>query len=201
MRSILSLILLFISIQTSAQTDVPSASQNSDTRFISDDLFIYLHAGPGRDFRLKGSIGAGSKVQLLQVDEDKGFAEIIDERERRGWVESKFVSRNPSIRAQLSVMQTAVNNKQADVEKMQAEVKAMKQNVSQSNRQKTTLNRQITEQLEQISSLNRQIEQRERMSNMQWFTRGSVLAIVSVVIGYLLGLFGRKSGTSKDRLM
>ncbi|MFC3122178.1 TIGR04211 family SH3 domain-containing protein [Agaribacter flavus] len=197
MRLTLLLLLLFLCSTTIAQVDTPNDETSADTRFISDDLFIYMHAGPGRDFRLLGSIEAGTEIKLVQVDQVKGFAEIVDPRERRGWVESKFVSRKPSIRQQMSNLQSLLDDKQKELEQKQKELSAIKKNLAQSSRQKAKLNRQITQHLEELSSLKQQIQKQERQSNMQWFTRGTVLALISVVVGYLMGMYGRRKNKSE----
>ncbi len=36
-------------------------------RYISDDLFTFMHSGPNNTYRIMGSVNAGSKVQLLQT--------------------------------------------------------------------------------------------------------------------------------------
>lgn len=195
-----------LSFAQSSDLSVPTQSieepndQNGDFRYISDDLFIYLRAGPSKDFRLLGSITAGTQVQLLQVDRDAGYAEIIDKRQRTGWVESKFVTRNQSIRQDIIDLEQSMNDKNQELAQMQRQVDAVMDNLGQSEDQKSSLNRKVTEQLEEIARLNEQIEKRERTNNMMWFTRGGILAISALVIGYILGLIGRKRN-NQDRLM
>lgn len=193
--------LPFVSEAQEEQNTKPSASlTEEDTRYISDELFIYLRAGPGPDYRLLGSITAGTRVSLLNVDREAGYAEIIDDRQRTGWVEIRFVSRIPTIRYQLEDMQAEVSSKDTQMQQMQAEVDAVMKNLEKFDSQKAELNRKISQQLEEIGRLNEQIAKRERANNMQWFTRGAILAGVSILFGYLLGLFGRKRNNS-DRLM
>lgn len=171
-----------------------------EVRYISDELFIYLRSGPGPDYRLLGSINAGTQVSLINVDREAGYAEILDERQRTGWVEIRFVSRIPTIRYQLEEMLSAMAEKDDEVSQMQAEVDAVMRNLSQFDDKRASLNRQITQQLEEIARLNERIAQRERANNMRWFTRGAILAGICVFLGYLMGLFGRKR-KNNDRLM
>ncbi|MFB1035498.1 MAG: hypothetical protein QMC38_09130, partial [Sinobacterium sp.] len=82
MRKQIVLIFLFItssllSVQSLAQE--PNDSEG-EIRYISDDLFTYLHAGPGRNFRILGSVVAGTRVSLLQEDSENNFVEIIDDK-------------------------------------------------------------------------------------------------------------------------
>lgn len=169
-----------------------SIEQDGEFRWVSDDLFTYLRAGPGKGYRLLGSVNAGTKIQLLQVDREAGYAEIIDNRQRTGWIEIRYVSRTQSIRDDIKDLESLVVEKDKEVQYMNDKVAAAMQNVANSDDQKTKLNRQITQQLEDISRLNEQIEKRERTNNMLWFTRGSILGVSALLIGYTLGIFGRR---------
>ena len=174
--------------------------QNGEFRWVSDDLFTYLRAGPGKGYRLLGSVNAGTKIQLLQLDRDAGYAEIIDNRQRTGWIEIRYVSNSQSIRDNINDLQILLKDKEESLQSMQAKVQAVMKNLSDSDAHKAKLNRQVTRQLEELSRLNEQNEKRERASNMQWFTRGSILALVALLIGYVLGIVGRRRN-AKSRLM
>jgi SH3 domain protein len=174
--------------------------QNGEFRWVSDDLFTYLRAGPGKGYRLLGSVNAGTKIQLLQLDRDAGYAEIIDNRQRTGWIEIKYVSSKQSIRDDINDIQVLLKERDENLQNMQTKMQAVMKNLSHSDDQKAKLNRQVTQQLEELSRLNEQNERRERASNMQWFTRGSILALISLLIGYVLGILGRRR-KAKNRLM
>lgn len=178
----------------SSQAEVTAAEQ--EIRYISDELYIFMHAGPSRDFRIVGSINAGTTVSLLQVEREAGYAQVQDVRGRLGWVESRFVSRTPSIRTTLDDATDKLKSQQEDNKAMQQRMNIAINDFAQSEQQKIALNRKLTHILEQNAELERRIIKKERRDQMQWFTRGTVLGLISVTIGYLLGLFGRKKGQS-----
>ena len=77
-----------------------SAQQEPSTLtdgYISDELFIYMHSGAGNNYRIVGSINAGTQVKLTG-EQRNGYTEIIDDKERTAWVEDKFVSEKPGLR-------------------------------------------------------------------------------------------------------
>lgn len=194
--------LIFVGLMITQPIWAQSNTENSDannTRYISDDLFIYMHAGPSREFRIIGSVTAGTKVDMLQIDEEAGYVEIIDERSRQGWVPVKFVSRTPSIRYVLEDSQRKLAQAQQKTEDLQGEIEALNTNFAESKQQKVLLNRQVTKQLEEIAELKRRISQKSKLDQMEWFTRGTILALISVLVGYILGRFARPK--NKDRLM
>ena len=192
--------LLLLSPLVSAQDDEQLSEAPREVRYISDELFIYLHAGPGRDFRILGSITAGTTVALLEVDSSAGYAQIEDDRGRTGWVESKFVSRIPSIRAELKAARERVAEQQIEVDEAINAMRKANRDRAEAEDQRLSLNRSLTKSLEEKAELSRVIERKDRNDQMRWFTRGTVLALVSVLFGFLLGLYTRKRGKSNPLL-
>jgi SH3 domain protein len=192
--------LLCFSSFLSAQDAASSARGDQEIRYISDDLFIFLHAGPARKFRIVGSINAGSTVSLLEVNNTAGFTKVVDERERTGWVESKYLSDNPSIRVSLQNAESELNALQQEASQMRKNMNAALSNFEEADNQKESLNSRLTKSLEKNIQLESYIEKQARSDKMQWFTRGAILALISLFIGYLMGLFTRKKGRS-NRIM
>lgn len=195
-----SITFFTLTLSSHAQTSQETTSRDPEQRYISDELFTFMRSGPSADFRLIGSISAGSKITLLEVNRDAGYAKITDDRGRTGWVQSKFVSRKPSIRESLVIMQQKIDDKQSELDELNEQLELSFEKLENVERQKTLLNREVTQHLEQISALNESIESREKANNMQWFTHGAILGVVSLIIGYLMGIFARKQNNS-NRLM
>lgn len=197
---LISMLLLTASYIAGAQQSATSNDDSANIRYISDDLFTYMRAGPSSEFRLLGSVSAGTEVRLLQVDREAGYVEIIDDRQRTGWVEMKFVSRNPSIRLTLKDKERELDDLQIRIDELTAEISAINGNLALSKEQKVDLNRQITAHLEEINDLNIRLSEKDKTDKMEWFTRGTILALISANVGFIMGLFGRKR-RAKERLM
>ena len=196
----LTVVFLLLSPLSSAQETEQETDAPREVRYISDELFIYLHAGPGRDFRILGSITAGTTVSLIEVDSSAGYAQVEDDRGRTGWVESKFVSRIPSIRAELTLARERVAEQQIEVDEALNAMRKAKRDRQEAEEQRLSLNRSLTKSLEEKAELARVIDRKDRNDQMRWFTRGTVLALVSVLFGFLLGLYARKRGKSNPLL-
>lgn len=74
-------------------------------RYIADKLFTYMHSGPSNQFRIIGSIDAGEKVKLLNTNKETGYSQVVDNRGRNGWVESRFVTRDVSMAVRLPLLE------------------------------------------------------------------------------------------------
>lgn len=126
-------------------------------RYISDDLFTFMHSGPNNTYRIIGSINAGSKVQLLQANKDTGYTQVRDDRGRTGWVQSKFVTnqesmaiRLPRIEKELSeVKEQLANARQtSDTEKA-----GLVTSLETRNQQITDLEKKYSEISDQLTSV------------------------------------------------
>lgn len=196
--SILLVYSLF-SHQTMAQS-TPSESANSseqeDIRYISDELFIFMHAGPSRNFRILGSIYAGTKIAILQIDEEAGFVKVRDDRGRTGWVENDFVSPEPSIRVAHERATKRLASQETSLNSLQTQLSQALKERNEAEQKIVVMNNELSESIERNADLTTHIEQKAQIDQALWFTRGTVLALISVIIGFLLGLFARKRNKS-----
>jgi SH3 domain protein len=88
-------------------------------RYIADNLFTYMHAGPSNEFRIIGSVNAGDTVQLLTSNKDSGYSQILDPKGRKGWVETRFVTRTESIATRLPKIEEELTTVKAQLTKAQ----------------------------------------------------------------------------------
>lgn len=116
MRVVFCIFVLFsLSFSSHAQQQ-ESASEIANTHFISDDLFIFIHSGPGRNYRILGSVDAGAPVNRTDENITDKYVQIIDNNGRTGWIEAKYLSEKISrkleieqLREQLSEASVALN--------------------------------------------------------------------------------------------
>ena len=98
MNNVINVIaFLAITLASSLFITAQAAENNYKQGYISDELFIYIHTGPGKKYRILGTIIAGSNVQITGAI-DGGYSEIIDNKDRTAWVESKYVTTQPGLR-------------------------------------------------------------------------------------------------------
>jgi SH3 domain protein len=197
LRTIFIALFCCASAFSTAQTTSNATSQG-ESGFVSNELFIYMRAGPSPNFRLVGTITAGTPVQMLQRDGE--YVQVLDDRQRTGWIEAEFYSQSPSLQSQVSVLTDSLDLIQSTRARLEAENTALSKDLKASQEQAKQLNRELTEQLEQLSIIEQEEEQRNRTNNVQWLTRGSIIALVSVLVGFMLGAFARRN-RSRNRLM
>jgi SH3 domain protein len=197
LRTIFIVLFCCASAVSVAQTTA-SSGQRGESGFVSNELFIYMRAGPSPNFRLVGTITAGTPVQMLQRDGE--YVQIIDDRQRTGWIEAEFYSQTPSLQSQVSILTDRLELIQSTRARLETENTALSRDLKATQEQAKQLNRELTEQLEQLSIIEQEAQQRNRTNNIQWLTRGSIIALVSVLVGFMLGAFARRN-RSRNRLM
>ncbi|AUI85254.1 arylsulfatase [Vibrio azureus] len=166
-------------------------------RYISDDLFTYMHSGPNNTYRIMGSVNAGEKVKLLQVNKDTGYTQVRDSRGRTGWVQSKLVTNQESMAIRLprtekeleEVKKQLANARQnSDTEKA-----GLVQSLENSNNQISNLEKRYTEISEQLTSvetenrkLRAKLDTQKQDMFMKYFAYGGGVAGLGLLLGLLL---------------
>ncbi|QYJ74465.1 MULTISPECIES: TIGR04211 family SH3 domain-containing protein [Shewanella] len=100
----------------------PALMAENLPRYISDDIYIYLHNGPGNEFRILGSINAGTQVSFTGKTSGD-FSEIVDHRGREGWVRTDALSSGKSLKQQLEEAQQALEDNRAELAAVREEFK------------------------------------------------------------------------------
>ncbi|OAN19036.1 arylsulfatase [Photobacterium jeanii] len=190
MKQLISLILLAFAVVT-------APAQAEQVRYISDDLFTYMHKGPSTQFRIIGSVNAGTKVTLLETNKDTGYSRIVDARGRTGWVSSKFISRQVGLKDRVPALEkelTTVKAKLAEAVKSSDEQNAGLKNslklrndqIGELEQQNTKLNDQLMSSQAEIRELRAKLDTQKDDLLMRWFTYGGMVAGVGLLLGLIL---------------
>ncbi|HHQ4443010.1 TIGR04211 family SH3 domain-containing protein [Aeromonas veronii] len=183
----------------------------ADTRYVSDNIFTFIHNGPGTQYRILGSVKAGEPLEVKAVNGEAGFTQVVDGRGRDGWIKSSELQSQISLREQLP-----------QVEKERDELKARLQNLNGDNEKRfAEKDGQIAAQSKEIAALKAQLaSQGEEMNNlkeqndaltqsydnqehdmqMDWFIRGGAMVGAGILLGILLPMLPRRRSRS-DRWM
>ncbi|MDP5033001.1 MAG: TIGR04211 family SH3 domain-containing protein [Paraglaciecola sp.] len=190
------LVLFFIMLSVSFFGNFVSAQEPNDSegevRYISDDLFTFLHAGPGRNYRILGSVVAGSRVIMLQQDRDNGFIEIIDDKQRTGWVDAEFINKTPSVREQIPSLQQNLQDANAALKQQRTDNDLLNQQIADLQSQNTTLARKLTEIESQNEQMSIELADQDQTAQIEWFTRGGIVAVISLILGIVITYLPKK---------
>lgn len=80
----------------------PATLVSAETRYISDNLTVYMRKGPSTKFGIKRGLRSGSQVTTLQVDKESGWSEVRVRDGDTGWILTRELSSSPAARDQVS---------------------------------------------------------------------------------------------------
>lgn len=112
-----------------------SLSRSPATLRLRRGLYLPLRRGPGKQYRIIGSIKAGEPVTQLALSDDGKYAKVRDSKQREAWIVASELQENPSFRSQHEQVQqqvTVLNDKLANIDSVQA--RELKQRAHSSSR-------------------------------------------------------------------
>lgn len=190
------IVFLFLCLASSLLCVQSLAQEPNDSegeiRYISDDLFTYLHSGPGRNFRILGTVVAGTRVTLLQEDTEKNFVEIIDNKQRTGWVDADFINVNKSDRTLLPNLKKQVEETKNTIFQQRETNDLLSQQIASLTSQNTNLKKKLSDTEKAHEKTTQTLTEYDQTSKIEWFTRGSIVAIVSLLLGIILTYLPKK---------
>lgn len=177
-----------------------SAQQEPSTLtdgYISDELFIYMHSGAGNNYRIVGSINAGTQVKLTG-EQRNGYTEIIDDKERTAWVEDKFVSEKPGLRFVVAELngQLAENS---DIEStLKSQLDEQQVRLIDAESKNVELANQITALESQLSTTQAKLSNQDLDIKKEWFFNGAIVMGIGLILGLLLPRLASRRKSSMD---
>ena len=190
------IVLLFLCIVISFMGAPLLAQEPNDgkgeIRYISDDLFTFLHTGPGRNFRILGSVVAGTRVTLLQENTEKNFVEIIDDKQRTGWVNAEFINGSESVRALVPDLQLQLEKTENEVLQQRQSNDLLNQQIADLISQSTHLKKRLRDTEAENVKITQTLANNDHTAQIKWFTRGGIIALISLFLGIIITYIPKK---------
>ncbi len=172
-------------------------AQENKQGYISDDISIFMHAGPGTNYRILGTINAGAQIETTGKSE-KGYSEIIDDKQRITWVESKFITSQPGLRfvvADLNSKLTSGNDYSAQLD---GEINELKSTVELLSQEKAKLQTEFTQIQQQLKQTQSKVKDQDTNIKKQWFFNGAIVLAVGLILGLILPKFFARRRSNMD---
>ena len=129
------------------------ASAQDNARWISDDVFIVLHAGPGSNYRWLAKLIPGTRLSELRVSTDGNWAEVETDRGTVGWVQAEYLATEPPAQVRLPAVVRQLEEAEREAMSLRealAEARSSRDDL-RGNLDESSLNLQrVTEELAQL---------------------------------------------------
>ncbi|TPH18581.1 TIGR04211 family SH3 domain-containing protein [Litorilituus lipolyticus] len=190
---------LFISLSSTmfVHAEELESAPEIQSGFISDDLTIFMHAGPGTNYRILGTITAGTQIQITG-NSDKGYSEIIDDKNRTTWVESKYITDKPGLRFTVTELNNKIATNQEFSSQLDGEVNALKATIVDLETQNATLTKETAQLERTLNNTQSKLKDQDTNIKKQWFYMGAAVLGVGLLLGLILPKFFGRRRSSLD---
>ncbi|MFT6986325.1 MAG: SH3 domain protein [Psychromonas sp.] len=162
------------------------------TRYVSDELFIYLHSGPSLDYRIIGTLKVGEPVTTLQYDSKTKFMQVKTEDNKTGWVKNAQLQESlpaktllPEIKQQLATAQTKLAN-----------IAQENEQILQEQMQSITEKEKLLAIIEDLKAQNLELDllqdTKDERIKMEWMMYGGSVLFFGLLIGLILPFLPRR---------
>lgn len=146
----------------------------SETAWVKDELRLNLRTGPGTQFRIKGAIGTGDKLQVLERGD--GWTKVSTPDLGQGWIPAGFLQSQPPAGVRLAQVEAQTAEFRSQYESITARTSALEA-------ENATLSENDASQRQQIEQLTREnFELRAGARWPEWITGAGIL-----LAGMLMG--------------
>ncbi|AIW15036.1 TIGR04211 family SH3 domain-containing protein [Vibrio europaeus] len=174
---------------------VPAAM--AQDRYISDKLFTYMHSGPSNQFRIIGSVDAGDKVKQVSTNRDTGYTQIEDAKGRKGWVESRFVTRQesmalrlPKLEKELADVKEKLANARSNADQEKAglidSLATRNNQIGELEQGYNDMSKQLSASQEEVRKLRAKLDTQKDDLLLKYFMYGGGVAGLGLLFGLIL---------------
>lgn len=180
----------------SAQAQEASSLKNKQG-FISDDLSIFMHTGPGTNYRILGTINAGSEIKTTGKSE-KGYSEIIDGKDRNAWVETKYLNTSPGLRFVVAELNGKIASSSDYTNQLDGEVNQLRSSVEILSKDKEKLLTQLKQVEQQLKVTLTKVKDQDTKILTQRFYNGAIVLGIGLILGLIIPKFFARRKSSMD---
>jgi len=150
-----TLVQLLTLVALCSATALPSTAQ--EQRYVGDNVFVVLHAGPGTNYRWLGKLTPGARLDTGESAGDGEWVEVTTERGTSGWVQTEFLAEDPPAQIRLPAITRALE----EAERTSAELRAT---ITRLSEEKTALALDQDETGTQLQSVTEELAQLRQIS-------------------------------------
>lgn len=172
-------------------------AQENTQAYISDDLSIFMHAGPGTNYRILGTINAGAQIYTTGKS-DNGYSEIIDDKKRLTWVESKHLTSQPGLRFVVADLNSKLASSGDYSAQLDGEINELKSTVELLNQEKVKLETEFNKVQKQLIQTQSKVKDQDTNIKKQWFFNGAIVLGIGLILGLILPKFFARRRSSMD---
>nr|WP_275975072.1 TIGR04211 family SH3 domain-containing protein [Shewanella gaetbuli] len=177
-----------------------TAHVQAANHYISDDVFTYIHGGPGTQYRILGSVEAGQPVTFSGKTEGD-YSQIVDHKGREGWVKNDFLTDKPSFRVSYPQVESELIKVNEQLNQLSLSTDNATQDLAIANKKVSELQQALA--LAEKERDTAQFELKSAIDNklFRMWQQGGMIAGIGALIGIILVYLPRPQRRNKSRWM
>ncbi|MDP5147314.1 TIGR04211 family SH3 domain-containing protein [Shewanella sp. ULN5] len=176
------------------------AHAQASTHYVSDDVFTYIHGGPGTEFRIIGSVEAGQPITFNGKTEGD-YSQIIDNKNREGWIRSDFVTDKPSFRTRFPEMEKELIQVNEQLNSISLNTDNAAQDLELANQKVTELQAALKTALTERDTARAKVNNDKDEQQFKMWQQGGIIAGIGALIGIILVYLPRPQRRKNSRWM
>lgn len=170
------------------------------SRYISDNVFLYLLNGPGTDYRILGSIEAGQPIKL-QGETQGDYSKIIDHKGREGWVQTNLISSTQSFREQVPALTTELAHAKAKLTEVLSSTDNHADERIELKAKLSELEANLANVTQERDQLKNAVDNTAQDQRFELWRQGGLIAGMGLILGMILVYLPRPQRRNKKRWM
>ncbi|NMP15138.1 TIGR04211 family SH3 domain-containing protein [Thalassotalea sp. Y01] len=189
----MKLLRLFLSLMILSVPFASVAQQQNDGKiaYISDELFIYFHSGPGTQYRILGSMDAGEEVTLIGGVQN-GYQQLVDSKNRNGWVDAKYVSSSPGLKIVVSELNGDLAEQVSTNNTLESQLSEANGKINELQTSFNQLQKQHDVVTQQYQTAAEALDNKELNIMLTWFIYGGGVMAIGIIMGLIIPRFAAR---------
>ncbi|GHE84245.1 TIGR04211 family SH3 domain-containing protein [Thalassotalea profundi] len=172
-------------------------TDNLTSAYISDDLFIYMHAGPGNNYRILGSINAGEEVKLTGRTEND-YTQILDSKNRETWVENRYINTTPGVRNEVKRLKAQLASNIENNDGLSSQLTQAHNEIERLNIETKNFELKVNQINQELENTKLKIKNQDTELKKEWFFNGAIVLVIGLLLGLIIPKISGRKKSSMD---
>jgi len=170
----------------------------AETRYVSDDIFIYMHSGPSREYRIVGTIDVGSPVTTLKFNQKTQFYQIRTADGKTAWVKGSQLQTTLPAKNMLPAIQEELQENSEILDQQKQSIIDKDNLIAALDNEKNTLQQTIIALEAANLELDLLQDTKDERVKMEWMMYGGSVLFIGLLFGLLIPFLPRRKKNNNN---
>lgn len=143
-------------LMTVALCGIAFGASAAEKRYVTDQLWLQLRAGPSLEYRILQAIPTGEHLIFIEEDATTGYTKVKTDKGLEGYVLTRFLENEPVAKEKLILAERQLEKMKAELDTAKAQRSALQSDLEKLKSERSSLSRSSSElekELERIKAI------------------------------------------------